>query len=103
MHQIIDDSKNKKNRFVILEQTLLELDKYMILHLEYEEKLLNEVSYPDIIHHKELHDSFKEKLTEMKKTFYSGEYIMVTEIVIFINEWFLKHIAQEDKKYEPYL
>lgn len=85
-------------------RTLAALSEYVIVHFRDEEKLLEEVGYPDLVAHKKLHDAFRTRLAK----FYgdaSGMALdrIAEEIRQMINEWLTRHIMVVDREYAKYV
>jgi len=80
-----------------------ELMLYSQHHLECEEKLLEELQYPELSQHKKVHLKYKKKVTDiaMKVTNYDKE--MPVELLEFLKDWWFNHILKEDMAYKPFL
>jgi hemerythrin len=76
---------------------------YVKYHFAAEEKLLEQVKYPDLALHKKEHESFVKKVLEGVKEFEEGKKFIPNVFVRYLKEWVLAHIAVEDKKYAEYI
>ncbi|BDV44349.1 hemerythrin [Geotalea uraniireducens] len=81
------------------------LDDYVIDHFKAEERLMREKGYPDYAQHKEQHDFFRRKLTELKKQVRdegAGVAVVISTNQMMI-DWLTRHIEIKDKEYVPFL
>lgn len=89
----------------VIHKTITFLDKYITGHLADEELYMQEHNYPDFSAHKQMHESFIKQYTEfkqkLKETGPTQE--LTSEVQTYIGEWWIHHIAKEDKKYADYI
>ena len=81
------------------------LGEYVIKHFEDEEKIQQEVSYPDYIKHFKIHRKFKEEIFEFQEKFEKGGYdeTLFQRLSGKIAAWLVNHIAMEDQKLSDYI
>jgi len=86
--------------FVILN----ELKEYTDFHFKYEEKFMEECSYPYLKTHRNEHNMLIEKIRKMEEKF-SGDIKRenLIELVNLVFEWITHHILINDKKIEAYI
>jgi len=83
--------------------TLKEMIVYADNHLAYEERILEEAGYPDLVEHKSIHDSYRLKLKELQNRIDIGEASVKEDMLDFFNMWWEFHIREEDLKFRPYV
>lgn len=84
------------------------LSDYTQEHFSHEEKLMADAGYNDLPKHKERHQTLISELEKMKNKFLScikidGEEKFAEEFLLFLKDWWLTHIMEEDQKYSPYI
>jgi len=88
----------------VLLSILDELNDYTLTHLREEEELLKACNYPDYETHWGMHEKLKARTFRFRKRFqYDYQAEFVSDFFEFLKEWWIAHITQVDKKYEPYL
>ncbi|AEF84340.1 hemerythrin family protein [Treponema primitia ZAS-2] len=76
---------------------------YVKYHFAAEEKLLENIKYPDIGNHKKWHESFVKQVLEDAQNFEDGKKFVPNTFVRFLKDWILSHIAVEDQNYALYI
>lgn len=94
--------ENKQDR-AALAVILNDLFQYAQVHFADEEACFKANSYPDYDAHKNRHQYFVEKMNSFKEDFKSDKQMLHFEIAVFLKNWILQHILEEDKKYGKYL
>jgi hemerythrin-like metal-binding protein len=85
-------------------RTLAALSEYVIVHFRDEEKLLEEIGYPELAAHKQLHDAFRARLAKLYANAGGMRLDQIAEEVrLLINEWLTQHIMVVDREYVKYL
>ena len=111
-HQIFFDLINKlegltsqKNFLDSLPRLLNEIVEYATLHFKTEEKLMAEISFPNLTKHHELHETIKKDIyLECKKVIEKEPTTMdIIWLYNYLKEWVKTHILEEDRKYIPYV
>jgi hemerythrin len=86
----------------VLEKTLNELVSYTKTHFGYEESLMQQFGYSNIIEHKGEHDRLTAKVVEMQKQYHDGKLVITMEVMGFLKQWLNVHILDNDKKYTSF-
>ena len=76
---------------------------YTAKHFADEERLLEEIRYPELDAQRRSHEAFVAKVLESRAGFESGTGMVASEVINFLNDWLVKHIGGMDKKYGPLL
>lgn len=79
------------------------LVSYTKYHFAYEEKVLEEINYPDLQAQKDEHREFKRKLLECIKQAHTNHALANREVLGFVREWIYSHIMGDDRKYIDYI
>jgi len=87
-----------------IQKTILgELVTYTKVHFAAEERMLDLRKYPHLAAHKLLHKYFTDKVVEMHERVVAGKMVSSVSMNSFLQDWLVKHIQHEDKKYGQYL
>lgn len=86
-----------------LSSVLRETVQYTKFHFDAEEKILQTVGYKELEHHKQCHQEFVGKITQMLVTFQGATLHSALEFLAYLKEWIITHIAYEDRNYVPYV
>jgi len=84
-------------------KTLDELVDYSCYHFAAEEKLMLEHDYPEYAQHKQEHESFKQKVTQLMKAQTEVTSALPFPVVVFLRDWLASHVIRTDQRYGPYL
>lgn len=87
----------------VLSVTIDELAKYSVEHFFAEERIMQKYSYDGYTKHKTEHDSFIRKVTEFKQGFEAGKILLSIEIMNFLRDWTVNHIAEVDTNFGIFL
>ena len=85
-------------------RTLAALSDYVVVHFRDEEKMLEEIGYPELEAHKKLHGDFRARLAKL----YANARGMTldhiaAEVQMLINEWLVDHIMVADREYMAHI
>ncbi len=86
-----------------VEHFLKNLEDYLNFHLDYEEKFMEEIGFPETEGHKKVHQMFKKLYAEEKERYLQGDTKALRELVAFAFSWLFSHIMKTDRKYADYL
>ncbi len=82
-----------------IDEILEEMVKYAEKHLQEEEDLLKTNQFPDLEHHKTLHQHYRDNLNELLEKSKKGDDKAMIDTYSFLRKWWTQHIMTEDKKY----
>lgn len=116
-HQLMDDQHKwlfgilrrlKQNEVQTNKELLIasidELLHYSREHFSSEEALMESVGFPGLDAHKLLHEKFNTQILELKNSIMEKELGLIqNEMVDFLSNWLIKHIQEQDKKYEDFI
>ena len=87
----------------ILRDMINRLKEYAVMHFTYEEELMRSGGYPEYARHVEQHRYFDSQVKELDAEMGSGGQGKVESVFIFMRDWLVNHILEEDKKYAPFV
>ncbi len=70
-------------------------------HFSFEEKIMQQYGFPDIEAHKFQHARYNSDVAEFQKKQF--EKTNLPQILVYLSQWLMKHIMEEDKKLMPYI
>jgi len=80
------------------------LNSYIVEHLEIEEKLLRDCSYPDYERHFNEHEEFRSLCAELMLRFKKGaDNYLALDVDKQMRKWWENHIMKMDMAYVPYI
>jgi hemerythrin len=81
---------------------LKELAQYTVYHFETEEKLFTKYSYPDSRTHTREHQDLVNQVTSLIENYEKGNGVLPMDLMDFLKNWLVNHIAGSDKKYTTF-
>ncbi|OHD55532.1 MAG: hemerythrin [Spirochaetes bacterium GWF1_51_8] len=96
------DAMSKGQGKAAMENTLDELAKYTVEHFSAEESLMQKYGYSGYQTHKAEHETFVQKVVDFKKGFEAGKILLSIEVMNFLRDWTVNHIADTDKAYSQF-
>jgi methyl-accepting chemotaxis protein len=82
---------------------LNELVDYTVTHFGYEEKIMREYNYDDLVDHQKKHAELISKVSDFQKQFGQGNAMLTMDLMDFLKGWLVNHIKGSDRKYAPFL
>jgi hemerythrin len=76
---------------------------YVKYHFSAEEKLLENVKYPELALHRKQHEDFVLRMVDDVKSYQDGRKFVPNNFVRYLKDWILSHIAIMDTKYARYI
>ncbi len=86
--------------WVVVQQTLNDLNFWARVHFAVEESLMRLMGFPDAESHNATHADFMETIARLKKQ--SLRKDIARDTSRFLNDWLRHHIDVEDRKYAEY-
>ena len=106
-HQAIGDLLNKLNVALVellpnqkAQQMLEEILTAVAMHFRTEERLMDELDYPEAVEHKDQHRRLSAEIQYLKQRFVQGGELVVLQ---WLKDWFFSHIADSDKRFGEFL
>lgn len=86
----------------IINQIIQELDDYANYHFQTEEKYFNLFNYQDTKAHTEIHDQYRQKITEWRQNYEKeNDPKIFFDVSEFLKNWWVWHINNTDRAYVP--
>ncbi len=86
--------------WVIVQQTLNDLNYWARVHCAVEESLMRLMGFPELASHNATHSNFMETIARLKKQ--SLRKDIARDTSRFLNDWLRHHIDVDDRKYAEY-
>ncbi len=77
-------------------QALDRLLQQMNTHFQYEESYLEHIQFPDLGHHREEHDRFRNEAWRLRERLADGDTGVPLELSTYLFNWFRRHTLEED-------
>jgi hemerythrin len=87
----------------IKDASLQQMIDYAKSHFEFEEKYMDEIGYPQLAAHKQVHDGFRKMISKIQADARRGFQPLNTQLMSIMMNWLTDHILSEDKKYSLYV
>lgn len=84
-----------------IKSVLIELFEYVKTHFKDEEAYMQSIAYPDLEHHKKIHQEITSSLISLVKNIKTVNEFKA-QLNIITEKWLLEHILKEDMKYHRY-
>ena len=94
--------KNDVSNPVKSSELMGELMNYVVEHLDYEEKLLQQKKYPGFDAHKKMHHEYLEKFNQLNHLKNENDPKFAVKLKGFLHDWWEHHILEEDMKYKTF-
>jgi len=86
-----------------LGSVLRALDDYTDYHFQREERLLEEVAYPNLTDHKALHSKLSDQVREIIRRYEGSQTsVRAIDILSFLEHWLTEHILNHDMAYRRF-
>lgn len=100
-----NEKKNWEERIEKVKETITFMQDYVIYHFNDEEKLMEEINYPEVELHKKIHEDFKAGINSYVDKFSAGDFNeeTVQEFGGKIMTWLIFHVGKQDQKIGEYV
>lgn len=96
-HEDMHEGKIENN----IEKHLERFSEYADFHLKAEEEMFEKYDYPEKKKHQEIHDEYRIRMEEFRKTEKKDE-AFAFEVLQYLENWWVYHVTMVDKKYEEF-
>lgn len=87
------------NQSNCLEPIIEELVAYSNYHFSAEEQYMRNMGYKDIDKHISEHRSYTQRILYLQQVANKNDFGLTKELVVFLGNWILHHVIEEDKKF----
>lgn len=103
--QVVQNENNWEDKLDEVKETMEFMQEYVVFHFNDEERYLEEINYPDIELHKEIHRDFKEGINDYVKLFEEGGFTeeKIQELCAKLMTWLIMHVGKMDQKIGQYV
>jgi len=95
----LDDKAELDTAF---KEVMKELVEYVSFHFKDEERIMEEVNYPGLQEHKQIHQQFIKKILAAVDDYQKGKQFVPNSFVRFLRDWLFNHILVNDKEMAKY-
>ncbi len=75
--------------------------EYAAMHFRFEEDCMEKHGYPDLDHHRRLHEAFNAQVDDFRRQLFDKTNF--SQVFVFLSRWLTDHIMREDMKYREFL
>jgi len=99
----LHDSMLEKKSGDIMEGLFERLLRYVAVHFETEERLMETYDYPGFEAHKVQHDELAARVRSMREDQRQGRIVVSLDVMNFLKDWLVRHIKGTDRLYSDFL
>ena len=86
----------------VLFDLLNDLGEGLRIHFALEEKIMQQLGYPELAEHRKLHKFFIRKTLNLRRLISDDPDNIRDEALVFLGHWLVEHIRTEDQRFGPY-
>ncbi|NLL49526.1 MAG: hemerythrin family protein [Firmicutes bacterium] len=103
--QVVQSDGPWEQRLEKVEETLVFMQHYVLIHFADEEQLQQEIGYPGFEKHRQIHENFKAEVQQFAKTveLEGFDEEKVQEFSAKVMTWLIMHVGREDQKIGEFL
>ena len=80
------------------------LRKYVVVHFQHEEHVLEQAGYPDFDKHRATHRDFNHVINSLAEMYHQApDSVNINKVIDFLSEWLTEHILKTDMDYVAYV
>ncbi len=99
LHDVVRADKG----LLIQADVLTSMAAYIQTHFSDEERLMRHHVFPGYVPHKKAHDQMLTQVRNFQRKVETGENTVTHGVMIFLKDWLVQHILEEDAKYGPFM
>lgn len=105
MINLLNVAVKKGKSPLIMTQTMQSLAEYSVFHFAAEEEVMREVKFPKEWEapHREEHNRYITRIMDFQRGMDQGKRDLDREMILYLRDWWDRHILVTDMKYKPYL
>jgi hemerythrin len=84
-------------------EVIAKMKAYAAMHFAFEEELMRSINYEKLNQHEAQHKYFENQVQELEDAVSNGVNDKAENLAVFMRDWLINHILEEDKKYTPCL
>jgi len=103
--QIVQNDIPWEEKLDNVKETMGFMQQYVVFHFNDEEEYMEEINYPDVKIHKDVHADFKAGIDEYVKLFGEGGFTeeKIQEFSAKLMTWLIMHVGKMDQKVGEYV
>lgn len=109
-HQVFLNTLNKiysrlgtVDSFEVFENSIDTMQHYIEHHFAEEERICAAAGYPKLERQRQQHQFFRTRFNDLKNAYSHMSRKEFGNLLIFMRDWFLNHVLEEDRDYARYL
>jgi len=96
------EQEKEKEASAAIKKSIRAAVEYVKVHFSTEEAIMNKISFPRYAEHKARHEDFARRVLQDVVRFESGDKRVGMQLVTFLRDWLLEHVAVSDKDLAVY-
>ena len=94
--------ENEKEELIWFRNIIQQMVKYIKIHFQTEESLMQATNFPGYVDHKKIHNTFVLTVIKAAREYDEGKRLVRAKFAFFLRDWIQSHIAIMDKQYSEY-
>jgi len=86
-----------------MKSILQKLEDFLNTHFKTEEELMEKAHFPDLLHHKQEHKLFTNKISNFVFEYQYNNPFLLDNMLLFLKKWLVSHIMASDTEYKDYV